>query len=76
MKYRGFTIERIPGFDCRPPKKGEGSQWVSMETKEGTTYDVIDPLNNNKKMWTELTLADVKDSIDAFLNKHNWKKNQ
>lgn len=75
MKYRGFEIERIPGFDCRPPKKGEGSEWVSVETKVGTTYQVNDPQNGDKKMWAENTLKDAKESIDALCNKYGWQVN-
>ena len=76
MKYKGFVINKVPGFDCRPPKVGEGQDWVKMDIKEGTVYEVLDPTDNDKRMFAEDTVAECKFEIDRILKLCDLKTNQ
>lgn len=74
MKYKGFVIQPVPLLDYKPDPKSLSGEWKAV--KVGVEYyEILDPIENDKRLWAEDTIQECKRGIDELLVKLSMKDN-
>lgn len=75
-KYKGFVLEPVfyVGSGCKTLRCGRIVE--RTQTRHDIEYwEIIDPMENNRRHGAETTLQECKDRIDAMLKDMNMKDN-
>lgn len=74
MKYKGYIIQAVPLLDYKPDPKSLSGQWKVV--KVGVAYyEVLDPMEGNRRFFAEDTIQECKSEIDRILELFGMKDN-
>jgi hypothetical protein len=76
MKYKGFVIQPVYSI-CADWSLNKHGQVVSRKPKSSDIecYEVIDPMENDRRFFAESTIAECKSEIDRMLKEWKMKDN-
>jgi hypothetical protein len=74
MKYKGFNIEPVYEWDCKPDSNSLSGRWKDIKGKI-IYYEILDPMEGGGKFCCENTINECKETIDMVLQKMSMKDN-
>jgi hypothetical protein len=80
MRYKGFIIQPVYNSVMRDGKlwdmdKQGRDVWRNPRKSDIDYYEILDPMENDKRWVVEDSLIECKATIDAFLQKVGMKDN-
>lgn len=76
MRYKGFVIKTVYAVGSDFSITKNNTIRTRRRRKEDIEYyEILDPMEGNKRWIAEYTIAECKKAIDVFLNKAGMKDN-